>query len=198
MNIFGCISWDAYCQASLDAPPRLATYRGRAVRRAANKTQEATSQNPAAKGTVDELREAFEKRYLGYQYHVVEFLTEHLADVSRAFAGDLQEMLVLAIIGQKHLRAAVKGHDGETAISASRIADVTGIPRQTVRRKLKSLEARGWIVQTPDASYKLVVHDGASVARSELQDVDRRSIERVARMHLNLTRLLASQPPRGD
>ncbi len=128
----------------------------------------------------------------------MEFLTEHLADVSRAFGGDLQEMLVLAIIGQKHLRAAVERQGGDAAISASRIADVTGIPRQTVRRKLKSLEERGWISQTPDAAYKLVIREGASAARKELDGVDRRSIERVARMHLNLTRLLASPEPRRD
>ncbi len=147
---------------------------------------------------MDELREAFEKRYLGYQYHVVEFLTEHLADVSRQFGGDLQEMLVIAIIGQKHLRAAIDQTGADAAISASRIADVTGIPRQTVRRKLKSLEARGWITQTPDAAYKLVIRDGVSAARKQLDGVDRRSIERVARLHMNLTRILASPSQTRD
>ncbi len=156
------------------------------------------SPNPASRGSVDELREAFENRYLGYQYHVVEFLTEHLADVSRAFGGDLQEMLVLAIIGQKYLHAAVEQKSGEAAISASRIADVTGIPRQTVRRKLTSLEAKGWIVKTPKAAYRLVVRDGVSAARKELDGVDRRSIDRVARLHLNLTRLLAGPELRRD
>jgi predicted transcriptional regulator of viral defense system len=128
----------------------------------------------------------------------VEFLTEHLADVSRAFGGDLQEMLVLAIIGQKQLRSAINQQGAETAISASRIADVTGIPRQTVRRKLKSLEARGWITQTPDAAYKLAILAGGSPAKSDLNDVDRRAIERVARLYLNLTRVLASPDPTRD
>ncbi len=49
---------------------------------------------------VEALRGVFEQHYREYQYCFVEFLTEHLADVSRAFDGDLQEMLVLAVIGR--------------------------------------------------------------------------------------------------
>ncbi len=145
-----------------------------------------------------DVRDAFEKRYLMYQYHIVEFLTEHLADVSSAFGGDLQEMLVLAIIGQKHLRASMNEPAAETTISASRIADVTGIPRQTVRRKLKSLEARGWIAQTPDSAYRLVIRDGTADARKDLNSLDQRSIERAARLHVNLARILASPEPVRD
>lgn len=60
---------------------------------------------------------------------------DHLTDVSRAFQGDLERMLVPAIIGQVHLNAPNRQPgpgsrdilpDGWTA--ASQIADVTGIP----------------------------------------------------------------------
>jgi hypothetical protein len=55
--------------------------------------------------SIDQARARFEDSYLAYQYHFVDFLTEHLAELSRTFDRDFQEMLVLAIIGQVHLRA---------------------------------------------------------------------------------------------
>jgi hypothetical protein len=39
---------------------------------------------------------ALDGQYVVYQYTFVEFFIDHLVDVSRAFRGDLQEMLVLA------------------------------------------------------------------------------------------------------
>jgi DNA-binding MarR family transcriptional regulator len=142
---------------------------------------------------------AFQANYPPYQYHVVEFLTEHLADLSREFGGDLQQMLVLAIIGQVHIHRQLRLdgrpslHNADTSISASRIADVTGIPRQTVRRKLAALEKRGWIERTPAASYRMVVMDSpeGSPARRDLTDIDRRSIDRFASLFCGLAALLA-------
>lgn len=141
----------------------------------------------------DEASAAAAKRvYAIQQYHFVEFLTEHLADCSRTFDGDLQQMLVLAIIGQVYLRARLNaGPEGDhglsgssvaAAISASRIADVTGIPRETVRRKLAALARRGWIEQADKVGWRLVVRDGAASARSDLMELDRRGAERVSRM----------------
>lgn len=152
----------------------------------------------------EEVRAQFEAHYPVYQYHMVEFITEHLADLSRIFDGDLQEMLVLAIIGQLALRARIAGLAEadqaspkriETAITASRLADVTGIPRQTVRRKLKSLEERGWIERRGAASYQLLVKDGDAPARRDLGAVDQRSVERAARLFCGLERI-AAEPPR--
>ena len=51
------------------------------------------------------LSAAFRADYAEYQYRFVEFFTEHLADVSRAFDGDLQQAMILAIVGQVRLRA---------------------------------------------------------------------------------------------
>ena len=147
----------------------------------------------------DAIRTALEARYPAYQYCMVEFLTEHLADLARVFDGDLQEALVLATIGQLRLRAhmeqtkAASGaapRSSNPSISASRIADVTGIPRQTVRRKLQALEDRGWIERDSDASFSLIVRDGVSVARQKLDPLDRRSIDRAARLFCALERVL--------
>ena len=143
------------------------------------------------------LSDAFRADYAAYQYRFVEFFTEHLADVSRAFGGDLQQAMVLAIIGQVRLRAVreatargealapVLQGDGTTA---SRIADVTGIPRETVRRKLKALRNRGWISQGDDRLWRMVADaDGVGTpARRDLGGVDERILLRIARLVADL------------
>lgn len=147
-----------------------------------------------------EIRDVFAGNYLDYQYRFVEFFVEHLEDVSRVFRGDLQQMLVLAIIGQVKLRAVREAglmaqdplpptlvRDG---ISASRIADVTAIPRQTVRRKLALLQQKGWVEQLPDNSWTICHRDGIAGARVDLSEVDQRAIDRVARLFTDLETLV--------
>jgi predicted transcriptional regulator len=143
---------------------------------------------------------AFEARYLDYQYIFVEFLLDHLIDVGRAFKGDFQAMLVLAVIGQTRLHAmrtaAENGYglqfvapENESS-NASRISDLTGIPRQTVRRKLASLAQLGWIQRNADGSYRLVSSGGETLARRDLSETDRRAINRVAQLFTDLERLI--------
>jgi hypothetical protein len=151
----------------------------------------------------DEVAAVFRARYRAYQYRFVDFFIEHVSDVSRAFRGDLQAVLVLALLGQVWLRAQraaeVAGLDPDllpferVSATASRIADVTGIPRQTVRRKLNALETRGWILRNADGSFRLVAAQGETAARRDLSDVDRRALERVARLFTDLEALVAGQ-----
>jgi DNA-binding MarR family transcriptional regulator len=144
---------------------------------------------------VDEVEAAFLGQYPAYQYNLVEFLTGHLVDVSREFGGDLQQMLLMAVIGQVHIHRMLTQPeppvaDAEPAsISASRLADVTGIPRQTVRRKLAALAARGWIEQNGSAAWRLSLVDGDAPARCDLADIDRRAIRRAAGLFANLEAL---------
>jgi DNA-binding MarR family transcriptional regulator len=132
----------------------------------------------------DDLEAAFAARYFQYQYRTVQFIVEHLLDVSKAFDGDLQEMLVLAVIGQVSLHANNTQPERSElpGISASRLADVTGIARQTVRRKLALLAGRGWIEQGPDASWRLIRHGDVAVARNDLAAIDRRKMRRFAEL----------------
>ncbi len=144
----------------------------------------------------EEVRSIFEADYPAFQYRFVEFFIEHLSDVSRALRGDLQAVIVLALIGQVQMRAmrqaALAGQDPyslpaeRVSISASRIADVTGIPRQTVRRKFVALERRGWVVQGESGAYRLAIRDGTAPARIDLEAVDRRAMARVARLFRDL------------
>jgi hypothetical protein len=145
----------------------------------------------------------FAARYPEYQYRVVQFLIEHLADVNQAFRGDLLSSLVLAVIGQVWI-GAMKAPDGtyvdpatlppeRLCTSATRIADVTGIPRQTVRRKLELLEGRGWIVRNPDSTYRLASTGGETAARRDLSETDARALRRVARLFSDLEKIVRAE-----
>lgn len=135
---------------------------------------------------------AYRKNYIRAQYTWVQMLTEHLTDCSRVFKGDLQAMLILAIIGQSYLIKLMKdGHDevqpgsipilDGTSINASSLAAVLEIPRETVRRKLSFLAAQGWIEKN-ESGWRLVVAQGQSQARGALNELDQRSMIRIAKL----------------
>jgi hypothetical protein len=137
----------------------------------------------------DRIRASLDARYFEAQYLWVQMLSEHLADCSRAFKGDLQAMVVLAIIGQATLfRLVQRGHrvddpdpvlDG-IAITASALSEVLGIPRETVRRKLEWLGQQGWIEKNPDASWQIAVTGNEATARRHLLELDQRGMDRLA------------------
>jgi hypothetical protein len=90
--------------------------------------------------------------------HVVAF-TRHLVTLRRAFDGDLDLMLVLAVIGERHqsLRQDIDTVPFETfgkapvddvgrpTVNAHSLSAFTGIPRETLRRKVGELVRRGWV-----------------------------------------------------
>lgn len=87
-------------------------------------------------------------------------LCHYLIDCRRFFNGDLDLFLVLVIIGERSFAqhnapdisfaqwevAAVNSVRRE-AINLQSIADYSGIPRETVRRKLDWLIKRGWVAR---------------------------------------------------
>jgi hypothetical protein len=170
------------------------------------------SARPTTARPVKDVHAALRASYRAYQYRFVEFFIEHLSDVSRAFRGDLQAMIVLALVGQVQMRATrvaekagLDPHElpiERVSITASRIADVTGIPRETVRRKLTLLERKGWIRRNLDSSWRLVLEDGGAPARTDLAELDARAIERVARLFHDLETIVgdhaAARPPGSD
>lgn len=85
---------------------------------------------------------------------------ELLVRLRRQFGGDLDRMLVLGIIGSRTLaRGRIDGmtyddfvslarpNDEPAPINLQSIADYSGIPRETVRRKIRDLEQSGWVVR---------------------------------------------------
>jgi hypothetical protein len=101
------------------------------------------------------------------------FMNEHLIRVYKAFDGDITAAIVLGTIGQYNYQryyaeVGEKSADGFHQLvaegehlahgrtcNAMSISESTGIPRETVRRKIRALIKKGWLKQLgPD---KLVV-----------------------------------------
>jgi hypothetical protein len=106
--------------------------------------------------------------------HVDQFTTLLIA-LRKQFGGDLDRMLVLAVIGSRTLPARrmrqLSYADFEAGLTAERpslintqsIAETTGIPRETVRRKVAALMEAGWVERNEDGSLLVSVR-----AREEL------------------------------
>lgn len=103
--------------------------------------------------------------------HVDRF-TELLIELRRHFHGDLDRMLVLAIVGSRTLpdrrirhrsyrefRAGDYPGTEPSPINVQSISDTSGIPRETVRRKIGALERAGWVRRLENGH--LVVTDKA-------------------------------------
>jgi hypothetical protein len=91
------------------------------------------------------------------------FVADHLIRVHRYFDGDLVAALVLATIANRNLHRYYEDHAKPSGIGLDRlisrgdhidrllhcnaysVSSATGIPRETVRRKVKWLEKKGWI-----------------------------------------------------
>jgi hypothetical protein len=95
-----------------------------------------------------------------YPAHVSAFV-DLLVVLRRAFDGDLDMMLILAIIGDRRVWQRVSSADvptvelGKTplplrkteavSLNVLSIANFSGIPRETVRRKVATLIENGWV-----------------------------------------------------
>jgi DNA-binding FadR family transcriptional regulator len=103
------------------------------------------------------------QHHLEVTYVLGRFMTEHFIRVYKAFDGDLTAAIVLgtAEVGEKAAegfhRLAERGEHLPHArpCNAMSISQSTGIPRETVRRKIRQLVAKGWLRKAgPD---KLIV-----------------------------------------
>lgn len=173
---------------------------GATAKRGANIARQAGPATDAAA-----IEDFYRRNYIAAQYVFVQFFAEHLADLSRAFRGDLQTMLILATLGQVHLDRARRALDPFAPDEApagvdlgwttsSRLADVTGIPRQTVRRKLAGLAKRGWVIQNDQQGWELSRADGPRV-RDDLAELDVRAMKRVSRLIADFNGLLSRTLP---
>jgi DNA-binding MarR family transcriptional regulator len=118
-------------------------------------------------------------------------LTRFLIACRKSFDGDLDLFLVLAVIGdrtfsERHADPKLTyeefkfvGTPGTTAIDINlrSIAAFSGIPRETVRRKIADLESRGWITRNKDGSLT-----ATRKASADLEPLTEAGIEYVAAM----------------
>lgn len=140
---------------------------------------------------------AFLENYPEVQYHYVQFLAEHLTDCRKTLGGDFDDLMLLAVLGQRFLQARRDYHAGDAGaearvwMSALRISDVTDVPRESVRRKLARLSARGWVTQDPACGWRISGTFEKATAKLALGDLDQRGIERLARLVTSLLPLLS-------
>jgi biotin operon repressor len=86
-----------------------------------------------------------------------------LITLRRQFGGDLDRMLLLAVIGSRTLawgritglsysqfKALERSETHAAPINLQSIADYSGIPRETVRRKVQELQRAGWVLKRDD------------------------------------------------
>lgn len=126
--------------------------------------------------------------------HVGAF-TEFLITLRRCFQGDLDRMLIVAIVGSRTLPARrVAGlslddfesgqlHDSRSdRINIHSVADCTGIPRETVRRKVLELEKLGWVERSENGELAITtkaindLHEGTKATFRYLTEISQACI----------------------
>jgi hypothetical protein len=90
--------------------------------------------------------------------HVAAFARLLIA-LRREFDGDLDLLLIMTVIGERRFQkrlepggltwdnfgAAPSRRDGGDTVNTHSLSSYTGMPRETIRRKVATLIARGWI-----------------------------------------------------
>lgn len=134
-------------------------------------------------------QEAFDRHYLQLTYEVGRFMLDHLRNVYSEFDGDLVMCVVLGEVGQHnaaHFMREVLPRSGKDArtlatdavidasirrCNALSIAEASGIPRETVRRKLKKLERLGWISKDAQGGIRVTRVVGRRFRQLDLKTV---------------------------
>lgn len=160
-----------------------------------SKRSSRSSISSSARGA--DVQERIKASYLPVQYAFVQFFTEHMVDIVDTFEGDLTQMLVLSALKQRRLESQFDGLDAtklsKACMSASRIAVVLHIPRQTVNRKLATLKARGWIDSHPQGGWFIVYDAPNAPAKSAFSDFEERLNKRLAQLYIRLRHELQNE-----
>jgi predicted transcriptional regulator len=159
-------------------------------------------------------RSRIRERHRELSYVTGRFMTEHLIRVHKLFEGDLTAAIVLATVAQHNVqryydevgRDAPEGFDPLVAANqhlphlrpcnALSVSAATGVPRETVRRKVRWLEQKGWL--SIGERGQLSVVNGIS---KDFQDFDIETTERLLECLQAITRVLeapAVAKRRGD
>lgn len=134
----------------------------------------------------------------------VNTLTRLLITVRHTFGGDLDLFLVLAVIGERTFSARkadpAQAYDDwqkggsksvmPEGINARSISHFSGIPRETVRRKLAILIEKGWVARVGSQSLVATVK-----AREELEPLTLESIRYIEDMFALFEEV--RKPPEG-
>jgi hypothetical protein len=136
-------------------------------------------------------RDHLRRHHVEFSFLTGRFMVDHLVRVHEAFGGDLIAAIVLGTIGQYNGRrffdeVAAKSEESADELmargehlghlrpcNAMSVSASTGIPRETVRRKIRWLVEKGWVQQV--ARDKLFVTGEASrhFKEFDVETVDR-------------------------
>ena len=146
-------------------------------------------------------RELFFQTYLSrfaeFHFMWTVFFVGHMSDVRRQF-DDLEDALLLSALGMNPLAEILKLSKAQgdpvshafgsfprihAPTNAMRLAELTSIPRQTVRRKLKAFAAKGWVEQKADGTWHIKQNnDGGSAVSQDLLSLNAKLIQDISRL----------------
>lgn len=130
-------------------------------------------------------------RHLEMSFLIGRFMTDHLIRVHRQFEGDLVAALVLATVANRNMQryyedVARKSGEGLDKLvdagdhlahmrhcNAYSVASATGIPRETVRRKVRWLEQKGWLTVGTRGELSIQAGIGKQFAQFDSTTIDR-------------------------
>jgi hypothetical protein len=136
-------------------------------------------------------REHMRRHHVEFSYLTGRFMVDHLVRVHQAFDGDVIAAIVLGTIGQYNARRffdeiAPKSEEpvcdllarGEhipylRPCNAMSVSASTGIPRETVRRKIRWLIDRGWVQQVGRDKLFVTRATATHFADFDVETVDR-------------------------
>jgi hypothetical protein len=151
-------------------------------------------------------RDHLRRHHVEFSFLTGRFMVEHLVRVHQAFGGDVIAAIVLGTIGQYNARrffdevAARSDEPADELIArgehipylrpcnAMSVSASTGIPRETVRRKIRWLVEQGWVQQV--GRDKLFV---TGEAARYFRDFD---VETVDRFHATSMQVLVTMQKR--
>lgn len=164
--------------------------------------------------------ERYQQRRGEIRLHMSHFFLRYLTDLYQAFEGDLAGAIILGEISHhnttrffspekasnevlrnlQHDPAYWQEMDGCNAYS---ISCVTGIPRETVRRKITAMKKRGWLEEVPQQGLRITQacadHFGADFSLRFLNGLLRasRNIESLLAEEADLPKPAAARPAKS-
>ncbi|RBI87433.1 hypothetical protein DRV85_00405 [Rhodosalinus halophilus] len=108
------------------------------------------------------------------EIRAIDSIATTLADLGQAFGGDMKAVTILLLLAR-----AARGTEAAVGMTQSEIAARSGIPRETVRRKLVAMERPGWIVRHESLWY-LNMTLGETKSGDAWVAIKRRYVDRAA------------------
>ncbi|HEY8160955.1 MAG TPA: helix-turn-helix domain-containing protein [Methylocystis sp.] len=127
--------------------------------------------------------------YVTFQHEFIEFLVAQLIDFRKVFEGDLDELLIFIFVSRYYLReerGRIADQDQDIPWSApptlSRISELTGIPRETVRRKLLALQKRGLLEKVEQDKWQVTLRNDQPIIRADYEQFWQREMRRLVKL----------------